>query len=196
MKLRTKIVLVGWIIGAAAFVPVVFAQEGTVNTNTGTNATANTQTAADVRAENKAKMDALRAENKAKMEALRAENKAKREEMKKANEAKRAEEKAKRDGAKAEKEAATLKMMQDNFSKAITDAQSGLAAATAKLAEAKAAADAATDKATLEKARQLFAEARKLAEKAMRPMSMMRAGKQENNNENNDQKPAEERGGN
>ncbi len=148
MKPYKKVILTGALLTALTFTSgaqSALAQEAGVSAS---STTPNN----DARLEAKAKAEALRAENKAKMEAARLEAKAKKDELRK------------------EREAFVLKQAQDRFVKAITEAEAGLLAAQAKLTEAKAAALAATDKTGFEGARKLFMEARKVVEKAMRPL--------------------------
>ena len=150
MKLYKKVLLSGAMLSMLAFSVVVFAED-----NTATN------TAGVVPVTNSA--ETLKAENKAKIEAVRVEVKAKKE-------AKKAEAKAKRDALKQERETFALKMAQDRFVKAIAEAEAGLLATQAKLTEAKTAAAMATDRVSFEQARKLFIEARQIFDRAMRPL--------------------------
>jgi len=94
----------------------------------------------------------LSAENQAKMEAAKTAVKVKKEEFKK------------------QRETFALRTAKERFAKVVAEAEAGIVLATAKLSEAKASAVVATDRTSFEKARQLFMEARKLLNKAMRPL--------------------------
>lgn len=155
MKLSKKVLLANMVLGASLMSPMILlAQETTTATPSPTSVQGTTpgMLLKDLRAENKAKREAAKTEAKAKMDVAKAEAKAKRE------------------AAKKEEEAFALKTAKDKLAKNIGEAETAIASATSKLAEAKAAGVAATDKASFEAARKLFMEARKMLEKGMRPL--------------------------
>lgn len=192
MNLHKKVLLASAITGAFAFSSVVLAVDTagtTIDKATAPKSISNTVVppgmplknfntskldTSKLRVADKAKIEALMKENKAKMEALKSENKNKMEQIKSEDKGKmgdfRKEDEEKMGDFQTERQDFVLKTAQEKFAQAVSYTEAGIAGATAKLAEAKAAAAVATDKASFKKAIDLFMEARKLLDKSMRPL--------------------------